>query len=171
MPAAKLRIDPHRDLELAAEHRAVRRAEAELRRDYDTLDGLGERNFISTIAAILAEAVFRQGRDAEAETLAAFSAEVAAPDDVETQFRWRQVRAKVCARRGDADEALRLAEEAVALTLQTDDLSGQANAQRDLAEVLAAAGRAAEAETARVLATDLYELKGDIVSAAATRGE
>ena len=45
-------------------------AEAELRRDYETLDRLGERNYITTVAVYLAEALYRQGRYADADTFA-----------------------------------------------------------------------------------------------------
>ncbi|MEP6808258.1 MAG: adenylate/guanylate cyclase domain-containing protein, partial [Chloroflexota bacterium] len=57
-------------------------AEAELRRDYETLDRLGERNYISTVAAYLGEALYRQGQYQDADTFVAFSAKVAAPDDL-----------------------------------------------------------------------------------------
>jgi tetratricopeptide (TPR) repeat protein len=144
-------------------------AEAELRRDYETLDRQGERNFIATVAALLAEALYRQGRDDEAATLVARSVGVAAPDDVVTQFMWRLVRAKLRAREGAVDDAINLANEAVELTRQSDDLIEQANALMDLAEVLATAGRPVEGDTARGRARELYEQKGDIVSAATAR--
>ena len=54
---------------------------AELQRDFDTLDRLGERNFISTVAASLSVALIEAGRYDEADAKAAFAAEVAAPDD------------------------------------------------------------------------------------------
>ena len=41
-------------------------AERELRRDYEALSAMGERNYISTTKAFLAEALYRQGRDEEA---------------------------------------------------------------------------------------------------------
>ena len=145
-------------------------AEAELRRDYDTLERLGERNYISTVAAVLAEALYRLGQDDEAETFVARSAEIAAPDDVYTQSLSRQVRAKLRARQGAFAEAIHLANEAVELTRQSDERISQANALMDLAEVLAAAARTAEANESRARAIDLYEQKGDIVSAAAARG-
>jgi ATP/maltotriose-dependent transcriptional regulator MalT len=140
-------------------------AEAELRRDYDTLEGLGERNYISTVAAILAEALYRQGRDADAELFATRSAEIAAPDDVVTQFLWRLVRAKLRAHQGAFDEALSLANEAVELTRQSDDVIEQANALMDLAEILTAAGSQADAVAARTSAIGLYDQKGLTVGA------
>ena len=75
-------------------------AEAELRRDYDALAAMGERNYISTTAAFLAEALYRQGRDEEALVMTEQSEEIAAADDVATQYLWRSVRAKLLARRG-----------------------------------------------------------------------
>ena len=146
-------------------------AEAELRRDYEALDKLGERNFISTVAAYLAEALYRQGRDAEADAFATRSAEIAAPDDNSTQCLWRQVRAKVLARRGAFDEAIALADQAVELTRQSDALIDHANALADLAEILAAAGSAAPAGLARLRAIELYEQKGDVAAAGVARGD
>src|SRR5262249_44698206 len=66
-----------------------------------------------------------------------------APDGV-----WRQVLARAHAHRGKPVEADRLAGEAVAVHEQTDGLSDQCLALWDLAEVLAAAGRHAEAAVA-----------------------
>ena len=144
-------------------------AEAELRRDYQQLDAMGERNFIATVAAVLAEALYRQGRHADAEAFVERSVEIAAPDDVYTQFLWRQVRAKLRASEGAHEEALQLAESAVELTRRSDEPISQANALADLAEVLDAAGRTDEANQTRAQAIDLYERKGDIVAAAAAR--
>jgi tetratricopeptide (TPR) repeat protein len=138
-------------------------AEAELRRDYDTLDRLGERSFITTVAAYLAEALYRQGRYADADTFAAFSAKVAAADDLATQVMWREVRAKLLAREGRFDEAESLGREAVELSRRSDDPVGQANALMDLAEVVRTAGR--DATDAATEALRLYEHKGNVVSA------
>ena len=80
-------------------------AEAELRRDYEALAAMGERNYISTTAAFLAEALYRQGRDEEALRMTEESEEIAAADDVATQYLWRSVRAKLVARQGRFDEA------------------------------------------------------------------
>ncbi len=146
-------------------------AEAELRKDFDTLDRLGERNFIATVAASLAEALYRQGKDEEAEAFVATSVEIADPDDIFTQFLWRQVRAKLWARRGALDEAIALANEAVELSRRSDEPISQANALQDLAEVLATARRPAEAEAARAQAIELYDQKGDLVASAAARGQ
>ena len=144
-------------------------AEAELRHDYEALDRLGDRNYISTVAAYLAEALCQQGRFDDASTMASFSADVAAPDDVYTQVALRRVRGKVHSwfRRHDAAEAT--CREAVDLSRTEDDPTDQANALSDLALVLRAAGRDAEAIAAGTEALALYERKGNVVSAARTR--
>ena len=82
---------------------------------------------------------------------------------------WRQVRAKVLARRGEHAEAERLAREAVAICEETDMLDAQGDAYADLAEVLLLAGRADEAAAALEQALERYERKGNVVMAARTR--
>jgi tetratricopeptide (TPR) repeat protein len=145
-------------------------AEAELRRDYETLDRLGDRNYISTIAAYLAEALYRQGRYDESGTFATFSADVAAPDDLATQVLWRGVSAKLLARQGELEEAERIAREAVEMSRRADDpIDDQANALMDLGQVLRMAGKHDEAAREAGQALALYEKKGNLVSAAAAR--
>ena len=140
-------------------------AERELRRDYEALHAMGERNYITTVAAFLAEALYRQERYEDADTLAAFSAEVAAADDLGTQILWRGVRAKLSARTGSFDEAARVASQEVELSRRSDSIVGQADALMDLAEVMRIAGRGDDAATATTEALRLYERKGAIVSA------
>ncbi len=144
-------------------------AEAELRRDYETLDKLGDRNYIATVAAYLAEALYRQGRHEDAGAMASLSAEVAAPDDVATQVALRGVRGRLLAGSGRLDEAQTLCREAVEMSRTEDDPADQAIALSALADVLRAAGRRAEAIETQVAALDLHEAKGDLVSAAAVR--
>ena len=144
-------------------------AETELRRDYDALDRLGERNYITTVAAYLAEALYRQGRYEDADTLAAFSATVAAVDDLGTQLLWRGVRAKLTAREGRFEEAERIGREAVELSRRSDGPVGQADALMDLAGVLRTGGRGDDAASAATEALGLYEGKGNVVSASLAR--
>jgi tetratricopeptide (TPR) repeat protein len=144
-------------------------AERELRQDYDALSQMGEKNYIGTTAAFLAEALYRQGRDDEAATFAEFSRATAAEDDLAGQYLWRQVLAKVLARHGSMDEAARLAKEAVALAAQSDDPTDQANTFADLAEVHHLAGRDDDAEEALRQALERHEAKGNIPGARAVR--
>ncbi len=79
---------------------------------------------------------------------------------------WRQVRAKVLARRGEQAEAERLAREAVAIGETSDYLDAQGDAHGDLAEVLLLGGMPAEAGAALAEALARYERKGNLVAAA-----
>ena len=144
-------------------------AEAELRRDYEALERMGETNYISTTAALLAEVLYRQGDLDGAEEHTRISEELAAQDDVSSQFRWRGVRAKVFASRGLTAEAEKLALEAVEVIRASDDLNSQGDALIDLAEVLRLGGRSAEAVAAARDALALFESKGNTVSAALAR--
>jgi class 3 adenylate cyclase/tetratricopeptide (TPR) repeat protein len=103
-------------------------AEAELRRDYDALERMGETNYISTTAALLAEVLYRRGDLDGAEEFTQTSEELAAHDDISSQFRWRTVRAKIQASRGLTREAEELAREAVALIRGSDDPNSQGEA-------------------------------------------
>jgi tetratricopeptide (TPR) repeat protein len=139
-------------------------AEAELRRDYEAYVRMGERNYISTTAGDLAEALYQQGRYVEAEEYCRISEEVAAPDDVSSQVRWRCVRGKLLARRGRLDEAETLVREALALMKGSDEPDSHGNTLMDLAEVLRLSGRPDKAIPAIEEAAELFELKGNVVS-------
>jgi class 3 adenylate cyclase/tetratricopeptide (TPR) repeat protein len=73
--------------------------------------------------------------------------------------------AQVRARQGRLDEALLLSDEALATFVDTDFLGWHAEVLEDRAEVLQLAGRPAEAAAALGKALELYEAKGDVVSA------
>jgi tetratricopeptide (TPR) repeat protein len=128
------------------------------------LDELGEKAFLSTAAGNLAQALYAADRLEEAEDWAGRAAELGASDDAATQMLWRQARAKVLARRGEREEAERLAREAVAVGDETDGLNHQADTYADLAEVLMLAKKADEAAAALQQAIERYERKGNIVS-------
>jgi class 3 adenylate cyclase/tetratricopeptide (TPR) repeat protein len=144
-------------------------AERELRRDYDALAAMGERNYISTTAAFLAEALYRQGRDDEALRMTEESEQIAAEDDVATQYLWRSVRAKLIARQGRFDEARSLAEAAISIIGAAQDPDSQGYAAIDLAEVLWMAGRDDEAIVAAEASAALFEQKANTSSAARAR--
>ena len=74
---------------------------------------------------------------------------------------WRISRAKILVRQGDFERAEALAREAVRLGEATDLLSTRADMLCDLAEVLALAGRRADALPALTKAARLYEQKGN----------
>jgi tetratricopeptide (TPR) repeat protein len=140
-------------------------AELDLRRDYDALTEIGEKYLRSTVAGYLAQAVYGQGRYAEALELSRVTEELAADDDVTSQALWRSVRAKVLARRTSVGEAVPLAEQAVELLRRTDGLVTIARALVDLAEILALDDRPDEAREAVEEAVRLFERKGNVVGA------
>ena len=75
----------------------------------------------------------------------------------------------MCAQRGEGDDALRLAGEAVALMEPTDALNEHADTLVDLAEVLRLLGRAADGVEPLRRALALYEQKENVVSASRVR--
>ena len=135
-------------------------AESELRRDFETLDAMGERNYIATTAAYLAFALLLQGKYDEADTFVTFSEQTAAPDDLTPQFLWRQFRARLLSIDDKHDDAIALALRAVELTDQTEETESQGNSRLDLAHVYARAGKIAEAQTAFREAQERFERKG-----------
>jgi class 3 adenylate cyclase/tetratricopeptide (TPR) repeat protein len=156
-------------VELLAGEPAV--AEQRLRRAYDRLDQMGEKALLASTAAMLAESLYLQGRLEEAGRFCRASRDAAAPDDLSAQAEWRGVQARIFARRGETDEAITLAEEAVELIAETDVLRHRGDALLDLGEVLRLGGQPVEAEAAVRTALRLYEQKGDLVSAARARSQ
>ena len=147
-------------------------AAAELGEDAcELLDRIGEHAFRSTATGYLAEAYYQLGRLDDAHTSAGQAAELGASDDMTNQMLWRQVEAKVLARRGDHDRALELAREAVTIGDRTDMLDDQGSARLDLAQVLSLMGRSDEAAIALEEALARYELKGNVVMAARARDQ
>jgi len=147
----------------------VEAAERELRRGHDALAAMGERNYISTAKALLAEVLYRQHRDAEAMAMTVESEDVAAPDDVVTQYLWRSVRAKLLARAGDHAAAERLSREAIDIIEVTQDPDSQGYAWIDLAEVHWMAGRSDAALEAARTSEARFVAKGNTASAGRAR--
>jgi tetratricopeptide (TPR) repeat protein len=143
-------------------------AEGRLRWGVAELQRMGVTTTRANLAALLAQAAHAQGRHEEALEWSE-AGERAAPDDLYPQVLWRSARAKALARLGRADEGERLAVEAVGLAEQTDFLNVRADALVDLAEVLRERGRAADAKASVRAALELYERKGNLVSAARAR--
>jgi tetratricopeptide (TPR) repeat protein len=146
-------------------------AERILRPTFNRQRELGETGFFSGTAVLLAEAVYRQGRHEEALGLAEITRKAAQPGDVTVQAGWRQVQARVRARRGKRGEAERLVREAIELADRTDFLPTRASVRLGAAEALRLVGRAEEAAVLLDEATVLFEEKGNIVEAERARAE
>jgi class 3 adenylate cyclase/tetratricopeptide (TPR) repeat protein len=146
-------------------------AERELRADCDFLVKAREAYMLSTVAAVFARVQREQGLDDEALALSKTAEAAAAEDDIDAQVQWRSVRAPILARRGEVAEAEALARAAVALATSAEVPLLLAEAHTDLAQVLVAAGRSAEAQAEYRRAADIFAGKGDVISAARARAE
>jgi class 3 adenylate cyclase/tetratricopeptide (TPR) repeat protein len=136
------------------------RAEQELQAGAEVLEAAGERSWFSTVAAVLAEVLYRLRRDEEAEQWTRKSEQAASPEDVLSQAMWRTTRAKVRARRGDAEEALRLTAEAVEHARRGDNLHLLGDCLSDGAEVLRMLKRRDEGRVFLEEALAAYRRKG-----------
>ncbi|MEA2220610.1 MAG: hypothetical protein QOJ35_3236 [Solirubrobacteraceae bacterium] len=145
------------------------RAEVPLRAGIEKLSATGDGRLLATTRAMLAEAVYAQGRAREADALCGQAARAAAADDIVTHVIWRRVQAKVLARDGRIDEGEALAREAIALIEATDLLCDHGDAMLDLAEVLRIAGRVDESQDRVRGALALYVSKGNVVAGARAR--
>jgi tetratricopeptide (TPR) repeat protein len=143
-------------------------AERELRFGYEEYERMGETGVRSYNAVLLAEALYEQGRDDEAEQYVTVSREIAAAEDSSSQVGWRTVSARLLARRGELDKAEQTAREAVELVGAQEAIDAPA-AWSSLGETLARADRPKEAEQAFAEAIRLHEHKGNTAGAARTR--
>jgi class 3 adenylate cyclase/tetratricopeptide (TPR) repeat protein len=145
------------------------RAEQELRDGAAFLEAAGEKGWLSTVAAVLAEVLYRLDRDDEAEEWTRRSEEVTAGDDVVSQAMWRSIRAKVLAGRGESEEASRLSAEAVEWARTADMASLLGDCLSDRGEVLLMLGRPEEGRPLLEEALGVYERKGIVPSIERTR--
>jgi class 3 adenylate cyclase/tetratricopeptide (TPR) repeat protein len=152
--------------ELAGDPEAV---EARARAGIEALEAAGESGFLSTTAVFLAKALYARGRDDDALEATRLSESHTAKGDAASEMGWKAVRAKVLARRGDLQEAERLAREAVAVAERTDQLLEVGDCFVALAVVLQSAGRLEEAASAAGRALETYQRKGNLVSAKRVR--
>ena len=141
-------------------------AERELRPAYEFFKHVGADHILATVGPMVAAALVPQGGTTEAIALTEEAERVAAPDDLDGQVKWRLARASALSREQRHPEAERFAREAVALAERTDTVLLHADSLAALALALIAAGHGAEAREPAACAGELYETKGDVVSAA-----
>jgi class 3 adenylate cyclase/tetratricopeptide (TPR) repeat protein len=144
-------------------------AEQELRRGVDLLEGMGERAYLSTLGAMLADVLELADKHDEADRFARTSQEASDPDDIDSQARWRTVKAKLLAKQGRLEEAETLAREAVDLAAPTDVLNLHGHCYLALGAVLQASGRQTEAGEAFTEAVRAFDRKGNLAAASQTR--
>ena len=145
-------------------------AEGVLRPAYEILMKVGEKAWLALAAARLARALYAQQRYDEANEVLEVCDEAAAEGQPWPRVVLPATRAKLHAQAGHGEEALALARKAVTLSKDTDAVELQADTLLDLAEVLRlTGGSSAEIAAALEEALDLYEQKGNVPTAAATR--
>jgi class 3 adenylate cyclase/tetratricopeptide (TPR) repeat protein len=142
-------------------------AERELRPACEALERMEDWGHLSSVAPLLADALYLQGRYEEAlQMTERWTPErLTVPEDTDAHVGWRRVRAKLLARRGEFEDAERLAREATALAAGTDFLDNRAQTLADLAEVLRLAGRPEESAAAVADAIRIHDQKGNVVEA------
>jgi class 3 adenylate cyclase/tetratricopeptide (TPR) repeat protein len=120
-------------------------AERECRRGCEIFKEMGETGRFSTLAAQLADALFRLGRDDEAYEVTVESEQATSAEDVDALASWRRVRAKVLARRGDVEQADALIRESLRLAESSpDDVHLHSKVLKDVGTVLLLSGRPRE---------------------------
>ena len=144
-------------------------AEVELRPALEYFESIGAKHIAATVAPMLASALVAAGRHDEALELTARARDIAAPDDLDAQVRWRLARAEALIASGGLAEAERLAREAIAEAEPSDTRLLLADALATLAAVMRAARSPGEASGPARRAIELYEAKGDVVSAGRQR--
>jgi predicted ATPase/class 3 adenylate cyclase len=148
----------------AAAERALREAREELTR----LGGTGQ---LPAVIILLARALILQGRDEEAMQLTWECERLAPQSNRDAQIKWRAIRALLLARRGDVEEAERLAAEAIERTIRWDQEDSweqedsTAEVEADYAHVLRFAGKEAKARQAAEAALARFRRKGNLVGA------
>jgi tetratricopeptide (TPR) repeat protein len=127
------------------------------------LERLGERDYLATRRALLADLLYRSGSyDAAAKSSRAAQSG-STKDDISTEWLWRSVEARLAARDGDSARADLLIQAALRMIERTDHVVARGTCWLDKAEVLSLTGRPDEAAAAIRKALRLFEKKGDLV--------
>jgi ATP/maltotriose-dependent transcriptional regulator MalT len=130
---------------------------------------MGERGFLSTTAANLADALVDLGRIDEAEGICVVAEEAGAEDDMFTQVGVRLVRGRLAAARGTMDQALSFAASALALADEGEYYDLRTRSRLVFAELLLDAGRVEEAQARAQEALHLAQVRGDVIFEARAR--
>ena len=145
-----------------------RAAERELRGSYSQLEQLGERAFLSTIAAMLARGLCAQERYDEAEHYAKISADSALREDLASQVIWRPAPGQGSGGTRRAAEAEQLARGNRAR--KPDRVARPSCRRIDRSwRRFSPRREAAGCQEPMARAIDLYEQKGNVVAARRTR--
>ena len=147
---------------IAGEHE---KAERIAREAVETLTRAGAKSLRQIAADELGASLYALGRLDEAVEMVRVSQETDLGADDPFRGPSYLTLGKIHARRGDLEEAERLVREGIRVTEPTQYLTDRAFSWLDFAEVLHPAGRIEEAASAVERAIDLFEQKGNVVSA------
>ncbi len=137
-------------------------AEREMRAALAIHEEIGAARYAAMVRAHLAHVLLAQDRVEEATAMLDSAAALGAGSGARFEVYWRTGQAKVLVRTGGAaEDAVRLAREAVEIVARTDNLNLHAEALAMLADILVAAGDRAAALAALEEARELYERKGN----------
>ncbi|MGD0376803.1 MAG: hypothetical protein ABSB01_19730 [Streptosporangiaceae bacterium] len=132
-------------------------AERYLREGYEAFRAMGERGYFTSVATLLAKALYEQSRLDEAQQMIEEAKAAAGPDDLDTDVYWQTTRAKLLAWRGDFPAARRVMGEAQALISSASSALEQADVLMAEAEVNRFAGATGRAATSLRAALQIYE--------------
>jgi tetratricopeptide (TPR) repeat protein len=147
----------------------VERAERVFRSCAETFERARDEAALASVASDLALTLCEQSRAVAAEPWIRLAEEHAPRGDLEAQFAWRAAAARVSSDTGHVGEGLRLAADALTIVEDTDVLSAHGHVLVQLAHVLRAARRTAEAAARIERALELFARKEDEASARRAR--
>jgi DNA-binding SARP family transcriptional activator len=139
-------------------------AEATFAEACATLERFRDEPGLSSVAAMLGDALYLQERFEEARRWSRVARERAPVGDRVSQIAWRSLEAKLLAERGAISEAEKLVNEALGMVALTDALTAHGNVLLDAATVDCAARKHAEAVRKIEQARALFDAKGNAAS-------
>jgi DNA-binding SARP family transcriptional activator/tetratricopeptide (TPR) repeat protein len=145
------------------------RAQESLEEGCRVLEQVGERAYLATRRAMLADVLYHRGLYERATELARLAQSGSTSDDIVTEWLWRSVEARLAARVGDTARADELINAALQMLASTDAVIHRGTCLLDAAEVFSLTDRSDKAADAIQEALRLFEKKGDQVRAARAR--
>ena len=135
-----------------------------LRQSCRTLDRLALPTLLASLAPVTAAALLAIGQLDEVEHYATWGRDLAAPDDIDANARWRNALSGLRRIQGRSLEAIELARESVAIMADSEFLDSRMTGQMVLARALRAAGDEAGAIDAAGVARTLAATKGNVTA-------
>jgi class 3 adenylate cyclase len=134
-----------------------------LARYFEVASQVVERHGGSVEKFIVALALLDQDRLADAEAYIEVASQAPGTQDANGQAHFNMAKARLLVRRGQTEDAVRLAAEAIAIIEQTEELLTISELLLGQTEVLERAGRVEEAKAALSKAADIAARKGALV--------